>query len=223
MGYHGLDVSSLFHAPRGAGGGPPTHAVEVEIVLPRLGTAALEDAGDSLRLWISDGTSIHLDRRHRADEPSCDRRPRSSADGAEPPIWGFDGSSTNQAPGNSDCVLRPSSPPAPTPIRGGDDTPGHVRGAPADMTPHPSNTRAALRRDRREVRRPGAVVRHRAGVHLLQGRPTRYGFPMAASRPPGPYYCGVGSDEIWGREVVEAHRLPASKPASPSRAPTPRS
>jgi hypothetical protein len=30
------------------------------------------------------------------------------ADGKEPPIWGFDGSSTNQATGeHSDCVLRP--------------------------------------------------------------------------------------------------------------------
>ena len=29
-------------------------------------------------------------------------------DGEEPGIWGFDGSSTNQAPGDkSDCVLRP--------------------------------------------------------------------------------------------------------------------
>ncbi len=28
--------------------------------------------------------------------------------GEDPPIWGFDGSSTNQAPGKaSDCVLRP--------------------------------------------------------------------------------------------------------------------
>ena len=28
--------------------------------------------------------------------------------GTEPPIWGFDGSSTFQAPGNlSDCVLKP--------------------------------------------------------------------------------------------------------------------
>ena len=28
--------------------------------------------------------------------------------GEEPPIWGFDGSSTNQAPGDeSDCVLKP--------------------------------------------------------------------------------------------------------------------
>jgi len=37
------------------------------------------------------------------------------------PIWGFDGSSTNQAPGdNSDCVLRPVYD-CPDPIRGGKD------------------------------------------------------------------------------------------------------
>ena len=31
-------------------------------------------------------------------------------DGEEPPIWGFDGSSTEQAPGEaSDCVLRDPS------------------------------------------------------------------------------------------------------------------
>ncbi|MCP4851452.1 MAG: glutamine synthetase, partial [Actinomycetia bacterium] len=37
------------------------------------------------------------------------------------PIWGFDGSSTNQAPGdNSDCVLRPVFS-CPDPIRGGED------------------------------------------------------------------------------------------------------
>ena len=37
------------------------------------------------------------------------------------PIWGFDGSSTNQAPGKaSDCVLKPVFS-CPDPIRGGDD------------------------------------------------------------------------------------------------------
>ena len=41
-------------------------------------------------------------------------------DGADLPIWGFDGSSTNQAPGSeSDCVLRPVRS-IPDPIRGGD-------------------------------------------------------------------------------------------------------
>ena len=43
------------------------------------------------------------------------------ADGAEPPIWGFDGSSTEQATGDhSDCVLRPVFS-CPDPIRGGDN------------------------------------------------------------------------------------------------------
>jgi glutamine synthetase len=36
------------------------------------------------------------------------------------------------------------------------------------------------------------------------GRP--YGFPMGGyPAPQGGYYCGVGFDEIFGREVVEAH------------------
>jgi glutamine synthetase len=42
-------------------------------------------------------------------------------DGEELPIWGFDGSSTEQAPGDkSDCVLRPVKV-VPDPIRGGED------------------------------------------------------------------------------------------------------
>ena len=42
-------------------------------------------------------------------------------DGEEPPIWAFDGSSTNQATGdNSDCVLNPVFV-CPDPIRRGDN------------------------------------------------------------------------------------------------------
>ena len=61
------------------------------------------------------------------------------------PIWGFDGSSTNQAPGdNSDCVLRPVFS-CPDPIRGGDDVLvlTDVCLPDGNMTPHPTNTRAA--------------------------------------------------------------------------------
>ena len=36
------------------------------------------------------------------------------------------------------------------------------------------------------------------------GRP--YGFPIGGfPAPQGGYYCGVGSDEIFGREIVEEH------------------
>jgi hypothetical protein len=59
-------------------------------------------------------------------EPTAKMRSKTKilSEGAEPPIWGFDGSSTNQAEGNSsDCVLRPVKV-VPDPIRGGDDVLG---------------------------------------------------------------------------------------------------
>src|ERR1700733_13295369 len=64
--------------------------------------------------------------------------------GDDPPIWGFDGSSTNQAPGKaSDCVLKPVVS-CPDPIRGGDNLLVLCEVLLTDMTPHPSNTRAPL-------------------------------------------------------------------------------
>ena len=63
--------------------------------------------------------------------------------GAELPIWGFDGSSTNQATGDSsDCVLKPVFQ-CPDPIRGGDSIIVMCEVLNADMTPHSTNTRAA--------------------------------------------------------------------------------
>src|SRR5690606_10644047 len=127
------------------------------------------------------------------------------ADGEEPGIWGFDGSSTNQAPGKaSDCVLRPVFV-CPDPIRGGDDKLVLCEVLLTDMTPHPTNTRAACV----AVAEKYADQEPLFGIEqeytfLRDGRPLGWpqgGFPG----PQGPYYCGVGADEIWGREVVEAH------------------
>src|SRR6185295_10385886 len=54
---------------------------------------------------------------------------------------GFDGSSTNQAPGsNSDCVLQPVAS-YPDPIRGGDDVLVMCEVLLPDMTPHVTNSR----------------------------------------------------------------------------------
>jgi glutamine synthetase len=74
-----------------------------------------------------------------------------------------------------------------------------------DMTPHPSNTRAELA----VVAEKYADQESWFGIEqeytfLKEGHPLGWpqgGFPG----PQGPYYCGVGSDEIWGREIVEAH------------------
>lgn len=126
-------------------------------------------------------------------------------DGQEPPIWGFDGSSTNQAPGSSsDCVLRPVLV-KPDPIRGGDDLLVLCEVLTVDMEPHPSNTRAAC------VETAGRYSHYEPWFGLEQeytffkdGRP--HGWPVGGyPAPQGGYYCGVGFDEIWGRDIVEAH------------------
>ncbi len=126
-------------------------------------------------------------------------------DGKEPDIWGFDGSSTNQAPGeNSDCVLNPVKV-VPDPFRGGDSVLVMCEVLLTDMTPHPTNTRAACA----EVAEQYADFDTWFGIEqeytfLKDGHPLGWpqgGFPG----PQGPYYCGVGADEIYGREVVELH------------------
>jgi glutamine synthetase len=121
------------------------------------------------------------------------------------PIWGFDGSSTNQAPGDkSDCVLQPVFS-CPDPIRGGDNILVMCEVLYIDMTPHETNTR----------RRCAEVAEKYADQEMIfgieqeytffkDGRP--YGFPFGGfPAPQGGYYCGVGADEVYGRDVVEAH------------------
>ncbi len=121
------------------------------------------------------------------------------------PIWGFDGSSTNQAPGDkSDCVLRPVFV-CPDPIRGGENKLVLCEVLLIDMTPHPTNTRAEC----------AVLAEKYADQEYWFGLEQEYTF-FAGSRPlgfpeqgfPAPqggYYCGVGADEVFGREVVEAH------------------
>ena len=74
-----------------------------------------------------------------------------------------------------------------------------------DMTPHATNTRASLQADRREVRERRAVFGiEQEYTFFRNGRP--HGFPEAGfPAPQGFYYCGIGADEVYGRDVVEAH------------------
>ncbi len=146
-------------------------------------------------IWI-DGT-----------EPSARLRSKTKilADGAALPDWGFDGSSTNQAPGdNSDCVLKPVFS-CPDPIRGGDHKLVLCEVYLVDGTPHPTNRRADLL----PVAEKYAAQESWFGIEqeytfFQEGRPL--GFPAVGfPAPQGPYYCGVGADEVFGREIVEKH------------------
>ena len=148
-------------------------------------------------IWI-DGT-----------EPSPLMRSKTKIikDGKEPGIWGFDGSSTNQATGdNSDCVLRPVFT-CPDPLRGPDDILVLCEVLTVDMRPHPTNSRAKLK----------AVVNKYKSFEPMFGLEQEYTFmkdnhPLGWPEngypaPQGPYYCGVGGDQMPGRDIVEAHTL----------------
>ena len=131
--------------------------------------------------------------------------------GEDPPIWGFDGSSTNQAPGAaSDCVLRPVFS-CQDPIRGGDDRLVLTEVLLIDFSPHPSNTRAGCQ----EMAQKYADQEFLFGIEqeytfFVGNRPL--GFPEAGmAAPQGGYYCGVGADEVFGRNVVEAHTVACLK------------
>lgn len=127
-------------------------------------------------------------------------------DGKEPPIWGFDGSSTEQATGDkSDCVLKPVWV-CPDPIRGGDNVLVMCEVLLVDMKPHPTNTRAACEKVAKKYAKhdPWFGIEQEYTMLRLDGTP--YGFPEGGfPAPQGPYYCGVGAGRVVGRPIIERH------------------
>lgn len=122
------------------------------------------------------------------------------------PEWGFDGSSTYQALGNnSDLILQPVNF-IRDPLRGDQDFLIMCEVLNSDKTPHKSNSRSRLRK----VLQAGAAQEEPwFGVEqeytLFQDR-TPLGWPKKGyPAPQGPFYCGVGADEVFGRELVEEH------------------
>ncbi len=121
------------------------------------------------------------------------------------PAWGFDGSSTEQAEGKfSDCRLTPVFF-MPDPLRGKPNLIALCEVFEANGKPHPTNTRARLR----ALAKKHAKTDSWFGIEqeytiFKDGRPL--GFPATGfPRPQGPYYCGVGTDQIAGRELAEEH------------------
>lgn len=122
------------------------------------------------------------------------------------PHWGFDGSSTNQATGeDSDLILVPVNF-ALDPILGGDNYLVMCEVINPDGTPHKTNARAKLRH----------VMDNGGNKHdpwfgfeqeytLFRGT-TPLGWPdRGYPAPQGPFYCGVGADEVFGRQLVDDH------------------
>ena len=117
------------------------------------------------------------------------------------PMWSFDGSSTQQAEGNSsDCLLKPVAIFEDPDRKNGYLVMTEVLNA--DGTAHESNGRATIDDDDNDFwfgfEQEYFLIDNNTGKPL--------GFPEAGyPRPQGPYYCSVGASNAYGREIVEEH------------------
>jgi glutamine synthetase len=146
-------------------------------------------------IWL-DGYQPVRNLRSKTQIKSYDKFPTL----ADLPDWGFDGSSTQQAPGgSSDCVLKPVALYPDVTRKNGVLVMCEVYNA--DGTPHASNDRATILDD------PDAWFGFEQEYFLYEdGRPLGFpkdGFPA----PQGPYYTGVGYKNVGNiaRQIVEEH------------------
>ena len=124
-----------------------------------------------------------------------------------PEVWGFDGSSTEQATGeSSDCVLKPVFH-CPDPIRGGRNILVLCEVYLAStMKPHPTNTRDACAKAQKKYAKNDMWFGLEQEYTMLRTDGTPFGFPVGGyPAPQGPYYCGVGAGRVVGREIIEEH------------------
>ncbi|KAL4854616.1 Glutamine synthetase [Chlorella vulgaris] len=136
------------------------------------------------------------------------QKPVTSFNAADFPEWSFDGSSTGQAEGrSSDCILRPCYV-VPDPIRGGDDVLVMCDVLDASSAPHPTNTRAKLAAIINDKVKAEACLFgfEQEYTMMAKGGQAVYGWPAGGfPAPQGPFYCGVGSESVYGRNLAEAH------------------
>jgi glutamine synthetase len=117
------------------------------------------------------------------------------------PMWSFDGSSTEQAPGgSSDCLLKPVAL-FPDPARKN----GYLvmtEVLNADGTAHESNGRATIDDDDNDF-----WFGFEQEYFLWNPETNKpLGFPANGfPGPQGPYYCSVGAKNAFGREIIEEH------------------
>jgi glutamine synthetase len=134
------------------------------------------------------------------------RLPKGEVKLSDFPEWGYDGSSTNQADGaDSDLLLKP--------VAFFDDPltsdGNYLILCEVYITPdqpHPTNTRAGLRRAYEQCHKEhDPWIGFEQEYTLLNGR-TPLGWPEGGfPAPQGPFYCGVGADEAFGRDLIQDH------------------
>merc|ERR1711934_31997 len=125
---------------------------------------------------------------------------------AELPEWNYDGSSTNQAPGDdSEVILKPCRI-YKDPFRGGDNILVLCATYTPQGEPLPTNHRHHCNEvmEKHQAEHPWFGIEQEYTILTLKGWPLGWpdnGFPA----PQGPYYCAAGGANVFGRGIVEDH------------------
>lgn len=157
-----------------------------------------DDKIQVMYIWI-DGTGESL----RCKTRTVDSVPKTAE---ELPIWNFDGSSTGQAEGsNSDVYLHPKTL-FNDPFRRGNNKLVLCETFKYNKQPCETNHRAACVKTMEEAKAVHPWFGIEQEYILLDPDKHPYGWPkLGYPGPQGPYYCGVGADKVYGRDILESH------------------
>jgi len=152
----------------------------------------------AMYIWI-DGSGEGL----RAKTKTVETEPKKPSD---LPIWNFDGSSTGQAEGhNSDVYLYPVAL-YKDPFRGGKNKLVLCETYKHTKVPTESNKRHSCNQvmDKAKDFHPWFGMEQEYSLLDSDGHPL--GWPKSGyPGPQGPYYCGVGANKVFGRDIIESH------------------
>ncbi|KAK8081749.1 putative glutamine synthetase protein [Apiospora saccharicola] len=162
----------------------------------------LDQKGNAMAeyIWIDSNGGVRSKSRTMTSVPEGGFKPEDL------PTWNFDGSSTDQAPGdNSDVYLKPVAV-FPDPFRGVPNILVLAECWNADGTPNKYNHRHECEKlmSTHAAHKPWFGLEQEYTLFDMEDRP--YGWPKAGfPAPQGPYYCGVGAGKVVCRDIVEAH------------------
>ncbi|XP_071947356.1 glutamine synthetase-like [Antedon mediterranea] len=152
----------------------------------------------AMYVWI-DGSGEGL----RAKTKTVDFEPQSPSD---LPVWNYDGSSTAQSEGsNSDMYLHPVAI-FKDPFRRGNNKLVMCDSYKYDQRPAETNFRKTCAEvmERAKASHPWFGIEQEYTLLCQDKHP--FGWPkLGYPGPQGPYYCGVGANKVFGRDIVEAH------------------